>query len=132
MAVKKVKFPQGDIIISKNGSGTAKLVYNKDYVNKFNNELNKVQVFVDNKVIMNLQDYVSYKTGTQAKSIRLTSDVGSGTVWINVPYARYQAYSHRIKKRVGKRGTRPFERMKADKKQTILRQTASYIRRLSK
>lgn len=130
--VLKVEFPQGRIYVTDGGNGTAYIEYNKSYVNKFNNDLNKTQVFLDNKVIMFLQEYVSYKTGTQAKSIRLTSDPGSGLVHINVPYAEYQAYSKRIKKRVGKRGTRPFERMKADKKDTILKQVEAYSRRLNK
>jgi len=129
--VLKVEFPQGKIYVSQGGNGTAYIEYNKSYVNKFNNNLNKEQVFLDNKVIMYLQEYVSYKTGTQEKSIRLTSDAGSGLVHINVPYAEYQAYSKRIKKRVGKRGTYPFERMKADKKDTILKQLEAYSRRLN-
>lgn len=124
-----IKFPKGQIITNKNGK--FKIEYNKSYENKFNNNLNKTQVFIDNKVIINLQDYVSYKSGTQAKSIRLASEEGSGYVTIGVPYAEYQAYSKKIKKRVGKRGTRPFERMKADKKDTILKQTAEYARRLN-
>ena len=130
--VLKVEFPQGKIYVSQNGKGKAYIEYNKSYVNKFNNNLNKEQVFLDNKVIMYLQEYVSYKHGVQAKSIRLTSDAGSGLVHINVPYAEYQAYSKRIKKRVGKRGTYPFERMKADKKDTILKQVEAYSRRLNK
>ena len=130
--VLKVEFPQGRIYVSQSGNGKAYIEYNKNYVNKFNNDLNKTQVFLDNKVIVFLQEYVSYKSGTQAKSIRLTSDPGSGLVHINVPYAEYQAYSKRIKKRVGKRGTRPFERMKADKKDTILKQVEAYSRRLNK
>ena len=130
--VLKVEFPQGKIYVTNDGKGKAYIEYNKSYVNKFNNDLNKTQVFLDNKVIMFLQEYVSYKTGTQAKSIRLTSDAGSGLVHINVPYAEYQAYSKRIKKRVGKRGTYPFERMKADKKDTILKQVEAYSRRLNK
>ena len=129
--VLKVEFPQGKIYVTDGGKGKAYIEYNKSYVNKFNNDLNKTQVFLDNKVIMYLQEYVSYKTGTQAKSIRLTSDVGSGLVHINVPYAEYQAYSKKIKKRVGKRGTYPFERMKADKKDTILKQVEAYSRRLN-
>ena len=129
--VLKVEFPQGKIYVSQNGNGKAYIEYNKSYVNKFNNNLNKEQVFLDNKVIMYLQEYVSYKTGTQEKSIRLTSDPGSGKVHINVPYAEYQAYSKKIKKRVGKRGTYPFERMKADKKDTILKQVEAYSRRLN-
>lgn len=130
--VLKVEFPQGRIYVTNDGKGKAYIEYNKSYVNKFNNDLNKTQVFLDNKVIMHLQEYVSYKSGTQAKSIRLTSDPGSGLVHINVPYAEYQAYSKRIKKRVGKRGTYPFERMKSDKKDTILKQVEAYSRRLNK
>ena len=129
--VLKVEFPQGKIYVSQDGNGKAYIEYNKSYVNKFNSNLNKEQVFLDNKVIMYLQEYVSYKSGTQAKSIRLTSDPGSGLVHINVPYAEYQAYSKRIKKRVGKRGTYPFERMKSDKKDTILKQVEAYSRRLN-
>ena len=130
--VLKVEFPQKKIYVTDGGKGKAYIEYNKSYVNKFNNDLNKTQVFLDNKVIMHLQEYVSYKHGVQAKSIRLTSDPGSGLVHINVPYAEYQAYSKRIKKRVGKRGTYPFERMKADKKDTILKQVEAYSRRLNK
>ena len=129
--VLKVEFPQGRIYVSQNENEKAYIEYNKSYVNKFNNNLNKDQVFLDNKVIMFLQEYVSYKSGTQEKSIRITSNPGSGLVHINVPYAEYQAYSKRIKKRVGKRGTYPFERMKADKKDTILKQVEAYSRRLN-
>lgn len=129
--VLKVEFPQGRIYVTDGGNGKAYIEYNKSYVNKFNTDLNKTQVFLDNKVIMHLQEYVSYKSGTQAKSIRLASEAGSGYVTIGVPYAEYQAYSKRIKKRVGKRGTYPFERMKADKKDTILKQVEAYSRRLN-
>lgn len=128
----KVSFPQGKKYIEKGAYGSAYLEYNNNYARKFNSNLYQIQVFIDNKVINNLQDYVSYKTGTQEKSIRLTSKAGSGEVYINVPYAEYQAYSKRIKKRVGKRGTYPFERMKADKRDTILRQVQAYSRRLNK
>jgi hypothetical protein len=125
----KITFPKGTLITTKNG--TFKLEYNTSYVNKFNNNLNKTQVFLDNKVIIYLQDYVSYKSGAQAKSMRLASTEGSGYVTIGVPYAEYQAYSKKIKKRVGKRGTRPFERMKSDKRDIILKQTMAYARRIN-
>lgn len=125
----QVRFPQGDIYLD----AKKKLVlrYNNSYQNFFNNNLNTVQVFLDNKVIMYLQRYVSKKYGVQEASIRLSSDAGSGLVHINVPYARYQAYSKRIKKRVGLRGTQPWERMCADNKDSILRQVAAYSRRLN-
>lgn len=126
----KIEFPQGNIIISKNGS--ARIVKNKSYENKFNNNLNKVQVYLDNKIVTELQKYVSKDTGAQELSIRLNTDCGSGIVTIGVPYAKYQAYSKKITKRVGLRGTQPFERMVADKGDSILRQVVAYSRRLNK
>ena len=126
MATLEVKFPQ-----SQKVGNELTLNYNASFTRNFNENLNKSQVFLDNKVGTYLQDYVSYKTGTQAKSIPMAGTYGKGYVIINVPYAEYQAYSKRIKKRVGKRGTRPFERMKADKKDTILKQVEAYSRRLN-
>jgi len=137
-----VSFPQGSIFLSQVGivskSGNTRISvkpyikYNPSYQNYFNNGLNKTQVFLDNKVIIALQRYVSKKYGVQEMSIRLSSEAGSGLVHIGVPYAEYQAYSKRIRKRVGLRGTQPFERMCADNKEQIFRQVAEYSRRLIK
>lgn len=96
------------------------------------NEKGKVQQFIDKTVRDNLMAYVSFRTGKQEQSIKTGTVLGSGRVIINVPYAEYQAYSKRIKKRVGKRGTQPFERMKADKKASILKQTIAYANSLDK
>lgn len=96
------------------------------------NERGLVQKYLDTRVAENLQPYVSFKSGTQEKSILSSLVPGSGYVHIMVPYARYQAYSKRIKKRRGKRGTRPFERMVADKKDSIERELSSYARKVSK
>lgn len=96
------------------------------------NEKGKVQKFVDKTVSNNLMAYVSFRTGKQEQSIKIATILGSGRIIINVPYANYQAYSKKIKKRVGKRGTQPFERMKSDKKGSILKQTIAYAKRLSK
>ena len=125
-----VSFPKGQIIKTQNGE--MKINYNKSYVNKFNNNLNKVQVFIDNKVITYLGEYVKYKSGTMEKSIRLASQEGSGYVTIGVPYAEVQAYKIKTSRsKDPKRGARPFERMKADKKSIILIQTIAYSRRLN-
>lgn len=91
----------------------------------------QVQKYLDTMVARNLQPYVSFKSGTQEKSILSSLVPGSGYVHIMVPYAEYQAYSKRIKKRVGKRGTRPFERMVADKRNTMLNELATECRRVS-
>lgn len=118
-------------------------------------EKGKVQTFLDKTVAENLQRYVSRKSGVQEKSIPIASKYGSGKVIINVPYARFQAEgkvmigvkSHSPWARRGERkvvtnrnltyhserlrGEHPFERMKADKGQKILNQTAQYARRIS-
>ena len=120
----KIKF---DNVKFKDGE----LVYNISFAKDFNKNIEKCQMYLDNLVVTNLQEYVSYKSGTQSKSIRIATVLGSGLVIINVPYAEYQAYSKRIKKRVGKRGTRPFERMKSDKGKSILNQLQRYVRRIS-
>ena len=91
----------------------------------------KVQKYFDTMVAKNLQPYVSFKSGTQEKSILTSLVAGSGEVHIDVPYAEYQAYSKRIKKRVGKRGTQPFERMVSDKRNTMLNELAIECRRVS-
>lgn len=132
--VEKVSFPQGKIYVKQNSNGkdiinSAYIVWNKGYENKINSNFNQTQVFLDNKVVRYLQEYVSKKTGTQEKSIRLATKAGSGEVWIGVPYAAYQAYSPKIGEPKGKRGKRPFERMKADKYEALKNQLIAYIRR---
>ena len=84
------------------------------------NERGQVQKYFDTMVAKELQPYVSFKSGTQERSILTSLVAGSGEVHIDVPYAEIQAYSRRIKKRVGKRGTQPFERMVADNKDKML------------
>ena len=121
MAEHKINFKD-----QKTNDGT--ITYYSSFKSSFNRNLNKTQVYLDKLVATNLRPYVSRKTGTQEYN---TQSYNEGSVTINVPYAEYQAYSKRIKKRVGKRGTQPFERMKSDKKDTILRQTQEYARRLN-
>ena len=117
-------------------------------------EKGKVQAFLDKTTAENLQRYVSRKSGVQERSIPVSSKYGSGRVIINVLYAQFQAggkvmvgvYSHspwakRGEKKIvtskklvyhgdSLRGSRPFERMKADKKSKIINQTADYARRI--
>ena len=95
------------------------------------NKRGQVQKYFDTMVAKNLQPYVSFKSGTQEKSILTSLRAGSGEVHIDVPYAEIQAYSRRIHKRVGKRGTQPFERMVADKRNTMLNELAIECRRVS-
>ena len=115
----------------------------------------KVQAFLDKTTVEYLMKYVSKKGGAQEKSIPIASNYGSCRVIINVRYARFQAegkvmvgvnsrraWARKNEKKVvinknlkyhsdSLRGAHPFERMKADKKDSILNQTANFARRLS-
>lgn len=118
-------------------------------------EKGKVQAFLDKTTAEYLMKYVSKKGGVQEKSIPTASKYGSGRIIINVRYARFQAegkvmvgvnsrraWARKNEKKVvinknlkyhsnSLRGAHPFERMKADKKESILNQTANFARRLS-
>lgn len=118
-------------------------------------EKGRVQTFIDKTTAEYLQKYVSRKSGKQENSIPIASKYGSGRIIINVPYAKFQAegkvmvgiesrksWAKRGEEKVvinrnlkyhsnSLRGAHPFERMKADKKESILNQTINYARRLS-
>lgn len=115
-------------------------------------EKGKVQQFLGKTTADNLKKYVSFKSGVQEASVHSIN--GGKQVIINVPYARFQAegkvmvgvksrrawakrgekkvvISKNLKYHSGKlRGVYPFERMKADKRDSILMQTANFARRL--
>ena len=117
-------------------------------------ERGKVQQFLGKTVADNLKKYVSFKSGVQEASVNPIN--GGKQVIINVPYAQFQAegkvmvgvksrsaYARRGERKVviskdlkyhsdRLRGSHPFERMKADKGQSILNQTAKEARRVSK
>ena len=110
----------------------------------------KVQLFLGKTAADNLKKYVSFKSGTQERSVDYIN--GGKQVIINVPYAQFQAggkvmigvHSHSPWAKRGERkividknlkyhsgalrGAHPFERMKADKGQSILNQTAKFAR----
>lgn len=117
-------------------------------------EQGKVQQYLGKTVADNLKKYVSFKSGAQEASVNPIN--GGKQVIINVPYAQFQAggkvmvgvksrspWARRGERKVvisknltyhsnSLRGAHPFERMKADKGQSILNQTANYARRVSK
>ena len=117
-------------------------------------EQGKVQQFLGKTVADNLKKYVSFKSGVQEASVNPIN--GGKQVIINVPYAQFQAggkvmvgvksrsaWARRGERKVviskdlkyhsdRLRGSHPFERMKADKKDSILFQTAKEARRVSK
>ena len=129
MGLHNIKSPGSQTMRTQDG--VLKLSYNNKFIKNFNNKLYLTQKFLDNEVGKHLMAYVSKDSGNQEGSIAEANTYGKGYVIINVSYAEYQAYSKKIKKRVGKRGTQPFERMKADKNSEILRAVQNYSRRLN-
>lgn len=101
--------------------------------NLLENNFDKVQSFLDNEVVRNLQLYVRKDKGIMENSIKTSplTIIGQGQVAIDTPYAHYQAYNPIVKKpNDGLRGKQPFERMASDRGQTILNDLAEYSRRL--
>lgn len=73
--------------------------------------LEKAQKYLDQEVIRTCAPYVPLDTGTLERSGKMSSDIGSGTVTWNTPYAKKQYYEGSSK---GLRGARWFDRAKAD------------------
>ena len=71
--IEKIKFPLGKIYMQKGSRGIAYIEYNNAFISKFNKNLDKVQVFLDEEVIKNLTQYVSFRKGVQEASIILSS-----------------------------------------------------------
>ena len=104
----------------------------------------KVQQYVDNEVLRLSSPYVPHAHGDLEESGRLATEIGSGEVNWNTPYARYQYYGKLMvgektgsawarsgEKKVvtsknltyqggGLRGAKWFERMKLDHKEEIV------------
>jgi hypothetical protein len=107
----------------------------------------RTQKFIDSEVIRLMRPYTPFLTGALDKSATLSTKIGSGEVKQNMPYARYlyygklmvssitgSSYASQGEKKVltdkdleynksehPLAGKMWFERMKADKKEQILR-----------
>lgn len=95
---------------------------NKLLRNRGLEEKGKVQRYIDSEVLRLTDPYVPFLDGgLKSSGIRATT-LGSGRVRYNTPYARRQYYEN---KGNGLRGKQWFERMKADRKQEILKGAAA-------
>lgn len=87
----------------------------------------KVQQYIDSEVLRLSEPYVPMDTGMLIKSGTLATQIGSGEVKYETPYARRQYYEGRspgTSAAGALRGKLWFERMKADRKDDILRGAA--------
>ena len=130
---------------------TIRLQYNPQFARLRQADIDKAQKFIDSECIRQMQPYIPRLNGVLSRSATLSTRIGSGVIEYNVPYARYQyygklmvssitgsAYSKGEKKILTdvdlkytktnpKAGAYWFERMKTDKKSSILRGAAAVI-----
>lgn len=132
----KIETPRGTIVKAPNGK--AELTWNPDFQPKWQGRYSKAQMFVDSEVLRLSSPYTPMQSSMLEKSGILGTDIGSGEVVWNAPYARYLYYGKvmvgRAPKEVinvdlkfhgaPKRGAFWFERMKKDKGQQILDKAA--------
>lgn len=76
-----------------------------------------VQQYVDSEVMRYMQPYMPKLTGIMIESMVISTNIGSGEVVVDTPYAKKRSKSARNN---GQRGPYFFERMKADHRDDIL------------
>lgn len=133
-------------------NGTLKLEWNKNFGRNASTKFGTAQEFVDSECIRLMKPYTPAESMVLSKSPVLGTKIGTGVIKQVAPYARYQYYgmlmvssvtgssyakkgesktltSKPLKystKRHALAGKMWFERMKADKKDQILRGAAKY------
>ncbi|MDO4541493.1 MAG: minor capsid protein [Bacillota bacterium] len=115
MKPHEIKTPRGALkqVVGKNGKVTAKLEWNSGFGPNYTAKLNSVQAWIDNEVLRRCDPLVPFKTGMLKKSGILFTDVGSGTVEYNTPYASALYYGEGFSfSGAPQRGAYWFERMK--------------------
>lgn len=137
MAKIVVETPRGKIIQtkSKNGTIVAELKWKPGFGSEYSAKYNQAQSFVDSEVLRLCDPLTPMRSKALILSGTLATDVGSGMVQYNAPYARYHYYG---KLMVGpapkklteidltyegapQRGALWFERMKANDAKAILK-----------
>jgi hypothetical protein len=144
----KIDQPQGRIIELhyKNGNVSCRLEWKPNFKDKWTGNFQSAQGFVDQEVIRLMDPYTPNLSGVLIKSAILGTKIGEGEINQIAPYGRYQyygklmvssitgsAWSHGESKILTDKdlehnqsknslaGPYWFERMKADKKEQILR-----------
>lgn len=108
---------------TKSGRHKAKIEINPSYTKRMEQSFSNVQRRIDSEVMRYMEPYMQMQTGAMIMSMRASSVIGSGEVVVNTPYARRIYYSSAgVGRPTGpQRGPKYFERMKADKKEAILK-----------
>lgn len=124
----KIVTERGTLLTNKKGQ--ALIRWNSSFRREEQDYYNKLQVFIDNTVVRNMDAYVPFRTGILKKSVILGSRMGSGKLIYITPYAKKRYYETRQRKSKGLRGGKWFHRMWAARKERIVREVKDYSRRL--
>jgi len=111
--VTEIGTPRG-AIVKVGKKGTAKIVWNKNYVKKWAGRYVLAQKFLDSEVLRHCEPFTPLRTGVLIKSGILGTEIGSGTVQWIAPYAHEQYHGGRSpgQSKTGPlRGWMWFERM---------------------
>ncbi|QIB68264.1 hypothetical protein Ami103574_02570 [Aminipila butyrica] len=141
---QRVSTPKGVVVKTKGGN--VRLEWNKDFVSSWDGTFSKTQMFIDSESLRLSKPYLPMQSGMLQKLGILGTEVGSGEVTYLGPYARYLYYGKVMVGRAPKkltdrnltfhgapqRGAFWFDRMKADKKDQILRGAAKISKKESK
>ncbi len=139
----KIETPRGTVVKTKAGAVTLK--WNPNFQPNWQGAFDKAQEYIDNEVLRLSDPYLPMQSGMLKKLGILGTIPGSGEVVWNGPYARYLYYGKLMVGRAPKkltdtnltfhgapkRGAFWFERMKADKKDQILRGAAKIAQKES-
>lgn len=101
--------------------------------NPIQQNVDRLQLFVDNTVARHMDAYVPMRTGILKKSVILGSRMGSGELVYVAPYAKKRYYTPSRKELTGSsgiRGSKWFQRMWAARQETIVREVRNYTRRI--
>lgn len=132
----KISTQRGAVVKTK--AGTVKLVWRNGFDAQAENAFNAAQKFIDSEVLRLSAPYLPMQSGMLQKLGVLGTEIGSGEIVYLGPYARYLYYGKVMAGRAPKeltdkdltfhgapkRGAFWFERMKADKKDQILKGAA--------
>ena len=124
-----ISTPRGSIVTTPNGK--AQLTWNPGFGQAYTNKFGRVQVFIDKRIVDQIEPYTPMRTTMMIKSIMLGTVFGSGLIRYLAPYAKKQYYLGRTPGTASNgnlRGRQWFARWKAEKKDSFIASVRAYQR----
>ena len=109
-----LKTPKGDLLKIKNSNGEFRMhiEWKPGFDNELKQKFDNVQAIIDSEVLRLNNPYIPKDTGILIQSGIMNTEIGSGEVDYQTPYARKQYYIPM--EHEGQRTNYWFEQMKAD------------------